>query len=314
MPPQRPSRTQAVLFGVLVVAGASLIVAPSVSEEDTAREWRSGPSMSQRRSYTAATSLDGSIYVAGGMVGETGRRLATFQRFDPDANAWATLRSLPVGVRAAAAAASRGSIYVIGGATRARGSRQVYAYDVEQRRWQRRAPLPAGRQNHAAVEMNGRIYVLGGLDLNGHESREAYVYDPARDQWQVIVPLPRPVHALAAVTFDGRIWAIGGRTAAQPQRAVWTFREGSSRWERAPALPRPMELLGAASTGGRIHALTEDVYQIFDAQTQRWQPGPSPVVPRHALALIAVDDELYAIGGCTTALRDSQVVERIRLA
>jgi hypothetical protein len=32
-------------------------------------------------------------------------------------------------------------------------------------------------------------------------------------------------------------------------------------------------------------------------------------VHRHALALFAVGDRLYAVGGCTTRLRDSAVVE-----
>jgi hypothetical protein len=37
-------------------------------------------------------------------------------------------------------------------------------------------------------------------------------------------------------------------------------------------------------------------------------------VPRHALEAFAVAGSLYAVGGCTTALRDSPVVERLRLA
>jgi hypothetical protein len=34
-------------------------------------------------------------------------------------------------------------------------------------------------------------------------------------------------------------------------------------------------------------------------------------VPRHALALFAVAGRLWAIGGCTVDLEDSQVVEQL---
>jgi hypothetical protein len=75
-----------------------------------------------------------------------------------------------------------------------------------------------------------------------------------------------------------------------------------------------MELLGAAVAGPEIHAVWEGVYQIYDAGTGRWTQGPRPLVLRHALQLFHVGGALYTIGGCTTALRDSPIVERRRLA
>src|SRR4029078_2823119 len=67
--------------------------------------WTFAAPMSQRRSYIAAAELDGHIYAAGGMVGETGRFLSVFQRFDPDADDWVTLRALPGHTRGGARAA-----------------------------------------------------------------------------------------------------------------------------------------------------------------------------------------------------------------
>jgi hypothetical protein len=37
--------------------------------------------------------------------------------------------------------------------------------------------------------------------------------------------------------------------------------------------------------------------------------GPRSLVTRHGLKTFYVDGSLYTVGGCTTALRDSQVVE-----
>src|SRR4029079_7324487 len=59
--------------------------------------WTLGPAMSQRRSYTASALVGSSVYVAGGMVGDTGRWLRLTQRFDPARGTWTTLSPLPVG-------------------------------------------------------------------------------------------------------------------------------------------------------------------------------------------------------------------------
>jgi hypothetical protein len=74
-----------------------------------------------------------------------------------------------------------------------------------------------------------------------------------------------------------------------------------------------MELLGATVAGDEIHAVWESTYQIWSARERAWRERPAPDVHRHALAVLHMDGRLYAIGGCTTALRDSAVVEWRRL-
>jgi hypothetical protein len=75
-----------------------------------------------------------------------------------------------------------------------------------------------------------------------------------------------------------------------------------------------MELLGATVVGDEIHAVWERTYQIYDAGERRWREGPPPLIPRHALSLFHVGDSIYAVGGCTTKLRDSAVVEQLRVS
>jgi N-acetylneuraminic acid mutarotase len=269
--------------------------------------------MAHRRSYVAAAEVEGRIYVAGGMVGETGRRLAIFERFDPGANEWTTLAPLPEAVRAGAAAAVGRVVYVIGGTTERGGGRQVFAYDVRRAAWRRRAPLPAPRFNHAAVALGGKVYVLGGF--SGTDERDdVFVYDPAVDRWSRERSLPRPVHAFGAAVFRRQIWVLGGRRGEAVLREVSIYDPVSGRWRRGPPMPKAMELLGAAVAGDDLHAVWESTYQIFDPGTRRWASGPRPRVPRHGLAVFSIRGSVYAIGGCTTELRDSQVVERRRVA
>ncbi len=112
-----PARTLlGVLLGALLLAAAvavPLLLRPTPGDGRGTSEdegWQAGRSMSQRRSYIAAAEVEGRLYVAGGMVGETGRRLRLLQRYDPATDAWTGLASLPVPTRAAAAAADDGQV------------------------------------------------------------------------------------------------------------------------------------------------------------------------------------------------------------
>jgi Kelch motif protein len=270
--------------------------------------WERAASMSQRRSYLAAAQEGPLIYTAGGMVGETGRPLATFTRYDARVDTWTTLPRLPVATRAAAAAALDGRVYVLGGTTPTGNTAAVRAWDG--RRWRAHARLPAPRFNHAAVVLGGRLYALGGFHRL-RERREVFVYEPTTDRWRRASPLPRATHAFAAVAFHGEIWLVGGRRGERVLREVWIYDPRRDAWRAGPSLPSPMELLGAAVAGGEIHAVWESTYQIYSARTGRWRAGPPPGVTRHALRAFHVDGWLYTLGGCTTALRDSPVVERI---
>ena len=271
--------------------------------------WGFAEPMSQRRSYVAAAEVDGRIYVAGGMVGETGRPLALFERFDPEANAWVALPRLPEPVRAGAGASVGDSIYVVGGATPAGPGAQVFAFDLAAGAWRSAASMPEARFNHAALALDGKLYVLGGF-LGTEEQDDVFVYDVRADRWSRAAPLPRPNHAFGAVAFDGEIWVVGGRRGEEVLREVWIYDPRADRWRPGPPLPEPMELLGAAASGREIHAVWEATYQVYDFEAGRWRSEPGPAVHRHGLAVFAVEDVLYAVGGCTTELRDTQVVER----
>jgi len=306
------------LAAVLGIAGlVALAAAVGSSKPDAAgaeaAPWAFAQSMSQRRSYVAAALMDGRIYAAGGMVGEAGRPLATLQRFDPGANAWTTLAPLPEPVRAAAGAALDGTVFALGGQTREGAGRQVYAYDVDRGRWREEAPLPAPRFNMAAVALDGKIYALGGFSKT-RESDDVFVYEPEADSWSRGTPLPFPNHTFGAVVFRGEIWMLGGRRGERILRDVWIYDPRADAWRRGPTMPRPMELVGAAVAGDQIHAIWESTYQIYDAATGRWSQGPRSLVTRHGLEAFYVDGALYTIGGCTTDLHDSQVVETRRLA
>jgi N-acetylneuraminic acid mutarotase len=299
----------AVVAAALVALAAVLGTFGDGSEEAQASRWELAQPMSQRRSYIAAAEIGGKIYAAGGMVGETGRPLDLVARYDPATDTWETLHRLPDPLRAAAGAAVDGRFYVIGGTTEDGNTAAVNAYDPETNTWTPRAPLPEPRFNHAAVELGGKIYVLGGY-LEGEERRDVFVYDPAADSWSEGPELPIPNHAFDAVAVDGEIWMIGGRSEDEILRDVWILNTETGRWRPGPEMPEPMELLGAAVAGDEIHAVWESTYQVYDTSTGEWTTGPRSLVTRHGLQTFYVDGVLFTVGGCTTRLVDSPIVER----
>ncbi|HEU4450894.1 MAG TPA: kelch repeat-containing protein [Gaiellaceae bacterium] len=303
-------RALAVLLAALLLVALAAVTGTRGPQgaEGEAAPWTFGQAMSQRRSYIAAEEIGGLIYAAGGMVGETGRPLGVLQRYDPREDSWTTLTRLPEPTRAAAAAAVDGILYVAGGTTPGGNTAALWAYDPAADEWTGRAPMPAARFNHAALALDGKVWVLGGF-LEGRERRDVFVYDPATDSWSEGPPLPFPNHAFDAVAFRGEIWMIGGLRGEEKLPDVWIL-DPDGGWRRGPAMPKPMELLGAAVAGDEIHAVWESVYQIYDAGTGTWRDGPRSLVTRHGLQAFYADGMLLTVGGCTTALRDSQVVER----
>jgi N-acetylneuraminic acid mutarotase len=288
--------------------------------------WVYAARMPHRRSYTASAKLGGKVYVAAGMVGETGRPLDVFERFDPRRNSWTSLPPVPEKFSAAAAADFAGRVWVVGGNVervddlhggnpgRADG-RQVYSYDVRRGRWRAQPNLPAPRTNLAVVALHGKLYAIGGLDPF-YATNTVFVYEPRTRRWSDVAPLPKPVQAHAAVAFRGELWVLGGRNrSGKVLRDVWIYNDRQNRWRPGQPLPKPMETLGADVAGDRIDVVLESDYFIYDARTSRWRRGPSQNVPRHALGVYTVGGFLYSLGGCIVPqLQDSSVVEKIALA
>jgi Kelch motif protein len=315
-------------IGVLVVGLALGLITAATVFGKTQRatfgtadqpEWSYAPPMLHRRSYTASAEVGGKVYVAAGMVGNSGRPLNLFEVFDPAGREWSDLPFVPDKFSAAAGAALGSTMYVIGGngdrKDKALDGRQVFAYDVRTRRWSRKASLPKVRTNLAAVPLGKEIYALGGLDPF-FATESVFVYDPAKNRWRTGTPLPEKLHALAAVAFRGEIWVIGGQDAAgKATNRVWIYNPGIRKWRAGPRMPRRIETAGAAVIGDKIHVVLEKKHLIWDAGARRWSIGPGLETPRHALAVFAIGGTLYAIGGCVTPqLEDSAVVEQLKLA
>jgi hypothetical protein len=147
--------------------------------------------------------------------------------------------------------------------------------------------LPAGPalQSPALVAHGGKLYRIGGLSARNaqgetpdlHSVASVDCYDPATNSWSSIAELPHPQSSHDAVVVGDRIYVCGG----------WNHHgdEGQGEW-----LDSLLEL---------------DLSRTKPA----WREVANTPFRRRALALAALDNKLYVIGGLTPEIDFSRRVD-----
>lgn len=201
-----------------------------------------------------------------------------------------SLPDLPEGLTSFGAAVSDGELYVFGGQ---RGDAHHYAHA-----WQNGQLLALqlqrptewrvvhegrGLQGLGMVSHRGRLFRVGGFEARNeigdehdlHSLDEFAVYERANGSWRRLTPLPEPRSSFDAAIVGDRLFIVGGWTLAGAKAPVWL----ETAWS-------------------------------FDLTSLEgsWQSVPAPPFQRRALALAAVGDRLYAIGGMES---NGQVTRRV---
>ena len=178
--------------------------------------------MATKRYSHSAAALGGKLYVIGGTTDDGETTLDQVEVYDPKADSWQPLPSMPTARHFLAAVAVKGKVYTIGGTSTIEDDEEscvdaVEAYDPISGAWTRLASLPVARCSHTATVVDGKIYVLGGLsvdpeyDYHGLSWTQCVdVYDPAADSWQQMAAMPTARDSHAAAVLDGKIYVTGG--------------------------------------------------------------------------------------------------------
>jgi hypothetical protein len=183
---------------------------------------------------TDANHLD---YAMGG-VDNNGTPLASMEVYNPTANSWSLLASLPQALYGESAVSDgAGHIYVFGGVANGAISSTVYRYTIASNTWdQSEAPMQVGVSNSAAVlAPNGLIYVLGGTTSTG-ATATVESYNITTNTWNLETPLPQALSS-AAVAVDslGRIEVLGGYDASGNPLAT-TYISEFTQTDSAPTI------------------------------------------------------------------------------
>lgn len=270
--------------GILMVAAAMLL-----SSRAYAQFSATTPLPQALLSHTAVT-LDGRIYVAGG-ISDTGsltgkggflNNIYYCAVINPDGTlgGWQAASPMPefLGLGMHAAAAHNGRLYVLGG-TNLFGARNVVYFsgvnpDGTLAGWQQTSPMPQKVSAHAAAVYGGRIYVTGGIVRSVGATALTYSApinaDGTLGGWRYETQFPTTIFGHRSFARAGRLFVLGGSTAGTmyasggiPSAGVSSLVYAAAinpdgtlgAWQAQPAMPAQLVFYGLVDTERSVYLL-----------------------------------------------------------
>ncbi len=148
---------------------------------EDSRSWRTVCPMETERWAHATASLDGLIYVSGGVANGY---LATVERYDPEDDSWKFVAPMSEDRDSHGMAALKGSLYAIGGSGSSSGER----YEPRRDKWysEGRLTMRQGRHYFGLTDLDDCLYGVGGYA----EKKSAERFDPREGHWASIPDMP----------------------------------------------------------------------------------------------------------------------------
>ncbi len=259
-----PGAASLYTFGGLGSSYYSFSATDAVQRFDAcARSWSAVAPLPEPRVYSAAASLGGKFYVAGGLTGldfvdEGLPAQDTLFVYDPAADpdsAWREASPLPQPLVSPALAALGGKLYLAGGTdSNANDVATLYEYDPATDAWRERAALPGGpRTLAAAAALDDKLYVVGGWP----NLRTLEIYDPASNSWRTGPDVKEGRHSAGLVRGpDKALYLVGGGASWYGTDVVERYAAGSGAgeesWVEISSLLRDDYFGGAAFVAGQL--------------------------------------------------------------
>src|SRR4051812_10472709 len=286
---------------------------PSPSIPGPAAAWQLRHASLMAVQQLNAAVLNGQIWVTGGLTRST-KATASTQIYDPTKDAWHPGPSLPQAVDHAMLVTYRNQMVLIGGFVTRGGdsvaSSQMLVFDDSAGHWRKGPSLNHARAAGAAAVVGDKIVVVGGRTGTPEQLvRQTEVFDGTT--WQDGDDIPVPGDHLTAASDRDHLYAVGGRkfTSRNNINAVQRYDPATNQWTTMAALPERVSGAGAAIINGQLlvaggestaPAVVSTVLSYdLTASTASWTKLPSLTQARHGLAVTAIGDTLYAIGGST---------------
>lgn len=220
--------------------------------------------MPQNDRYFGYTSLNGLVYVVGGLNDVTNFLNVNFT-YDPTTDTWSNKAPLPVATRYLTATSTGGKMYALGGENSSGQSSANYAYDPTLDAWQVKSPMIYAIRWLGSAAISGIVYTFGGELPGGGIEGNTYAYDPLTDSWANKAAMPTPRYLLGYCILNGLIYAVGGTNT----------------------------ISGAVTN--------VNVNESYDPDKNVWSTRAPMPTARRALVAGNVGDWLYAVGGLLTS-------------
>lgn len=260
-------------FTLLASAAAATVYSPP--------SWSFHARMPYAASDMTATSVDGSVYLVGGCVGNQ-----SYITTD-----W-------------------GGMYSCSAVTD-----KALVYSPSTDTWVALPPAPRARYRHAAAAVGSKLYVFGGKTLEDSTIKEVDILDLEQLTWSTASSLMESATSdLAAFVLDGMVYAVGGYTEMDYDAltAVHRMDPATEEWTTLPGeLVSARGDLGAGVLDGTAYVFGgfthEDGWssphatmEVFDAVTGTWTEFAEPSnVGRGDKAVVPLHSRLLIMGGET---------------
>ncbi len=279
--------------------------------------WTTVAAMPTARLFLSVATVNGKIYAIGGESDDSDVFFATNEMYDPSTDTWTTMAPMPTARSSFGIAISGDKIYCIGGVVAVAknsltagetvtGANEVY--DTKTNTWTKLAPLHTTRGSVAAGVVDGKIYIISGgasvnqYYFNGENANE--VYDPKTDTWSTATSIPQPYRNSAYCVVDNQVYVIGGSWSGYSAiNQIYDAKTDS--WLFGTPVPQYNGLFVASAvkaTSGEsvIFVVGEVPAQVYDVNSRSWSNITQLPTARLGLGVAAVDNRLFAIGGCVS--------------
>lgn len=167
LPAARGAHAGVAVDGVAFLVGGvgtdGSLMAPVHAYDFEMQTWSTRAEMPTPREHLAASSLNGTIYAAGGREGGFDTNMGTLEAYDPAADAWTTERTaMPTERGGIAGAAFVEHLVVVGGEGNQGTFGEAEAYDPARDEWVTLDPMAESRHGLGTATTLGRLYVMLG--------------------------------------------------------------------------------------------------------------------------------------------------------
>jgi DNA-binding CsgD family transcriptional regulator len=299
LPPRQPAEVGGSGSAqALVDNPAANASAPIAAEGDG---WEELPPLPVRRARFGAASMDGQIYVVGGLTAEgPSDRLDVYEI---ESGTWMEAAARPLAAANVQATLIDETVLVPGGCDAdGQPTATVHRYLPEDDAWNDVAPLPEPLCAYALTTFEDQAYLFGGW--NGRTYRAvAYRYDVEADTWTELASPGEARGFGGAAALGDRVLYVGGYDGDE-RATCEVYVPETQRWEVCASLLQPRGGLGLTALGGQLFAVGGgwESYlgfnERYNIKEDTWSVIGTPLVGEwRNLGVVSWETTLYAVGG-----------------
>jgi N-acetylneuraminic acid mutarotase len=196
-------------------------------------DWRQEASMLQARSHHGAASLNGNLYVGGGITncGDSHCQTEKVEKYSPSTKTWSQVSPMCKARRGLAFAADNdsGLLYAAGGMDCMEDCSGIpveylstfESYDPVTDTWTSLPPMPTPRTDLSLAIIDSKVYAVGGCGGDGNVQNAkscdplstVEVYDPSTQTWSSTDNLLVPRHGFNLAVYGSQLIAAGGSSS-----------------------------------------------------------------------------------------------------